>query len=75
MLTLQQTGKIGKIPVILFGVEFWTPMEKLIKDILVDKFQTISPEDQSLYTITDDEDQILKIIAESRMRDARDALK
>ena len=75
MLTLQQTGKIGKIPVILFGVEFWTPMEKLIKEILLDKFQTISPEDQSLYTITDDEDEILKIIAESRMRDARDALK
>jgi uncharacterized protein (TIGR00730 family) len=75
MLTLQQTGKIGKIPVILFGSEFWNPMQKLIMDILKDKYKTISPEDMNLYTITDSEDEILKIIAESKLREAQDALK
>jgi len=75
MLTLQQTGKIGRIPVILFGSEFWNPLQEVIKSVLIDKYKVISPEDTNLYTITDNEDEILKIIAESRLRDARDALK
>lgn len=75
MLTLQQTGKIGKIPVILLGVEFWTPLDTLIREQLAEKYGVINLEDTDLYTITDDEDQILKIIAESRMRDGQDALK
>jgi len=74
MLTLQQTGKIGRIPVILFGVEFWTPIEKIIESVLEDKYKTISLSDEKLYTITDDEDQILKIISEARLRDGLDAL-
>ncbi len=74
MLTLQQTGKIGRIPVILLGVDFWKPFETLINDMLIEKYKTISPGDVNLYTITDDEDQILKIISESRLRDGMDAL-
>ncbi len=74
MLTLQQTGKIGRIPVILLGSEFWKPMDKLIKDVLVNEYKVISPQDVNLYTITDDEDEILKIINESRLRDGQDAL-
>ena len=75
MLTLQQTGKIGKIPVILLGVEFWTPLDTLIKEQLAEKYGVINLEDTELYTITDNEDEILKIISESRMRDGQDALK
>lgn len=75
MLTLQQTGKIGRIPVVLLGVEFWTPFQSVIKEILLDKYGTIGAEDLDLYVITDDEDEILRFIAESRLRDAEDALK
>jgi uncharacterized protein (TIGR00730 family) len=75
MLTLQQTGKIGKIPVILFGKEFWDPFDKIIKEVLSEKYGVINIEDTKLYTITDDEDEILKIISESRLRDGEDALK
>lgn len=74
MLTLQQTEKIGRIPIILLGVEFWTPFQELIQKILVDKYKTVSPHELDLYTITDDEDEILKIISESRLRDGKDAL-
>lgn len=74
MLTLQQTGKIGKIPVILYGSEFWNPMDKIIREVLAEKYGVINMEDTSLYTITDDQDEILRIISESRMRDGRDAL-
>ena len=74
MLTLQQTGKIGRIPIILLGVEFWTPMQKLIKEVLSEKYNVISPGDLNMCTITDNEDEILKIISESRLRDGEDAL-
>ncbi len=74
MLTLQQTEKIGRIPIILFGVEFWTPLQDLIQKILIDKYQAVSPHETDLYTITDDEDLILDIISKSRLRDGQDAL-
>jgi len=74
MLTLQQTEKIGRIPIILLGTEFWNPIQHIIKEVLADKYQTVSPKDLNLYTITDNEDEIIKIISESRLRDGKDAL-
>ncbi len=74
MLTLQQTEKIGRIPIILLGVEFWTPIQNIIKEVLVEKYGVVSANDMNLYTITDNEDEILNIIADSRMRDGQDAL-
>lgn len=74
-LTLQQTGKIGKIPVILFGSDFWNPINKMIKENLLEKYQTISEKDMGLYTIEDDENIILEIIKNSAMRSGLDSLK
>lgn len=74
MLTLQQTGKLGRIPIILFGVDFWTPFYDVIKNTLVGKYQTVSQVDMNLFTITDSEEEVLKIITESKLRDGRDAL-
>jgi hypothetical protein len=51
--TLVQTGKILNFPIVLMGVEFWTPMMKFIQDHLV-AAGTISPHDISLITLTDD---------------------
>ena len=75
ILTLQQTGKIGRIPIILLGSDFWTPIDKMIKEVLEDKYKTTNSEDRQLYIITDNEDEILKIISESRLRDGEDALR
>lgn len=75
ILTLEQTNKIGKIPVILYGSEFWSPIEKVIKEILLDKYQTINKEDSEIYKIMDDEDEILKLIKESKIRTGADSLK
>lgn len=74
ILTLQQTGKIGRIPVILFGSDYWSPIEKMIEENLLEKYQTISKEDMSLYIITDDEDAILGIIKNSKIRSGEDSL-
>lgn len=75
ILTLLQTKKIGKIPVILFISDFWNPIEKTIKEILLEKFKTIKEEDMNLYVIKDNEDEILEIIKNSKIRNGEDALK
>jgi len=67
ILTLIQTNKIPKAPIILVGVSFWNPVEQLFRDILI-KNKTISEEDLSLYTITDDEDEMMEIIKAAPIR-------
>jgi uncharacterized protein (TIGR00730 family) len=61
IVTLVQTGKIEKIPIILVGSDFWNSVNKLIKTEMLKK-GAIDEEDMKLYTITDDEDEILEII-------------
>lgn len=74
MITLQQTRKIGIIPIILFGTEFWKPIEKMIREVLLEKYGTISSDDMNLFMITDDENHVLEIIKASRVRDGKDSL-
>ena len=74
MLTLQQTHKIGRVPIILFGTSFWKPLDALVKSLLIDTYKTVGEQDRELYIITDDEDEILNIIKESKLRDGQDAL-
>lgn len=68
ILTLIQTKKIERIPVILVGVEFWAPLDAFIKKTLLEQYESISPEDLDLYHITDDDDEILKIVKAAPIR-------
>lgn len=61
MITLIQTGKIEKTPLILFGSDFWNPIEQLMKDVLLSR-GAIEPEDLLLYKITDDENDVIDVI-------------
>lgn len=74
VLTLRQTKKIGPVPVILFDSEFWNPFDRLIKEILLEKFGTIGPEDLDIYMIKDSPEEIIEIIKNSKIRDGQDAL-
>lgn len=62
VLTLIQTKKIKKVPVILFDHAFWGPLHKYIKTTLVHDVDTISSEDDEIYQIVDSEESILKVI-------------
>ena len=67
ILTLVQTHKIEPVPIILVGKDFWRPLHDFIINTLLSK-GTISPEDIGLYRLTDDEDEILRTIAEAPVR-------
>jgi uncharacterized protein (TIGR00730 family) len=60
-LTLIQTQKITRFPVILIGTEFWGGLTDWLKDQLVAN-GTISPDDMNLFTVTDSLDQVIEII-------------
>jgi len=69
ILTLVQTGKIPKTPIILYGSEFWQPLEEYFKKVLLLEGQeTISKEDLDLYIITDNDEEVLEIIKNAPVR-------
>lgn len=68
MITLKQTGKIDPIPLILVGTEYWSKFQSVIEENLLKKYETITADDLKLYTITDDEEEIINIIKNSPIR-------
>ena len=60
-ITLIQTHKIGKFPIILVGSEFWTGLFDWIKNTML-SFGNISPEDLDLIKYVDTEDEVVEII-------------
>jgi uncharacterized protein (TIGR00730 family) len=68
VVTLIQTGKIPKTPVVLVGKDFWGKIDSFIKEELLKRFDVIDPQDVLIYTMTDDEDQILDIIKKAPLR-------
>ena len=52
-MTLVQTGKSKRIPIILFGTSFWEGLLEWFEKTLVE-VGTISPGDMDLFQLTDD---------------------
>lgn len=66
VLTLVQTHKTAKVPIILVGTEFWKPLDEFIKNQLRDMTATITPGDEMLYQITDDLTEVVQYIEAHR---------
>jgi len=60
-LTLIQTGKSYKFPLILFGSEFWSPLIRYMEDKMVG-FGTIDREDIELMSMADDPSEVVEIV-------------
>lgn len=68
VIELIQTRKIHPVPVILYGKEYWEPLDTFIKEHLLNKFKMIDAEDINIYKITEDENEILSIIKKAPLR-------
>jgi uncharacterized protein (TIGR00730 family) len=60
-LTLIQTGKVQHFPVVLFGTTYWSGLLDWLKAVPLDEGK-ISPEDLTLFTVTDDVEEAVKVI-------------
>ncbi|WP_242094804.1 TIGR00730 family Rossman fold protein [Aestuariivivens sediminicola] len=61
-LTLIQTKKIEKFPIILVGSDFWEGLLHWVKDTLLAKFSNISPNDLNLIHVVDTADEVIDIL-------------
>ena len=62
VLTLVQTKKIRSVPIILVGTEFWGGMREWITKVMLGKENNIAEKDLDLIPMTDDIEEIVRII-------------
>lgn len=62
-LTLIQTHKISKIPIILFGSDYWSGLVDWINSTMKES-GTISEKDSDLFHVTDSKEEAVKIICD-----------
>jgi uncharacterized protein (TIGR00730 family) len=65
LVTLIQTKKIEKIPVVLYGRDFWQPFFDLIEQKMLKEYKTVSKEDFDLFHIVDSPDEAVKYITKA----------
>ncbi len=61
-ITLIQTEKIQKIPIILYGSEYWTGMLSWLKEMVFEKEKCISKKDLDNFILLDDKNKVIEII-------------
>lgn len=75
IITLTQTGNIPRVPIVLLGTDFWKPMDRYIKRMLVDEYETIDADDRDLYIITDDIGVVVDTITAQSQEKAREEMR
>lgn len=65
VLTLIQTGKTNKAPIILVGRSFWSKFDEFVKEELLGR-GLITPGDEQLYTITDSIDKVVSLVKSNK---------
>ncbi len=61
-ITLIQTKKIERFPIIMVGTEFWSGMFDWVKSTLLEKFENVSATDLDLIHLVDTEDEVIHIL-------------
>ncbi|WP_375238522.1 TIGR00730 family Rossman fold protein [Aurantibacter sp.] len=61
-ITLIQTHKIERFPIILVGTEFWSGLMDWIKSTLLEQFENISAKDLDLIHLVDTEKEVVEIL-------------
>lgn len=52
-MTLIQTGKIARFPIVLVGIDYWGGLIDWIKNTMLEKEKNINPEDLNLFRLVD----------------------
>ncbi|RYD80271.1 MAG: TIGR00730 family Rossman fold protein [Sphingobacteriales bacterium] len=52
-ITLIQTGKIARFPIVFVGTDYWKGLFDWVQTTMLDKEKNISPEDMKLYRLVD----------------------
>lgn len=61
-ITLVQTHKINKIPMVLVGTDYWKGLIDWMKNVMVDGEKNISPEELNLFVMLDTPGQVVEYV-------------
>jgi uncharacterized protein (TIGR00730 family) len=61
-MTLIQTRKIGRFPIVLVGHKFWDGLVEWIKSSMLESEHNISKEDMDLFSVVDSAEEVVEII-------------
>lgn len=62
LVTLVQTKKIERIPIVLYGKDYWEPLIAWFEKTLVKKYKTIDTDDLELFHVVDSVEEAYKYI-------------
>lgn len=65
IVTLVQTRKIRKIPIVLYGKEYWEPFTKLFQERLCELYGAVDKADLDLYHVVDSVDEAYEYIVKT----------
>ncbi len=66
-MTLMQTLKVDRYPLILMGSEFWKDLLGWIEDKMLSSYRHVSTSDLEIYKLTDDPAQAVRIVEDYRL--------
>jgi len=61
-ITLIQTNKIGRFPIVLVGVKFWSGMLKWVEEVVLAEENNIKAEDLKLFRLVDTPEEAVEHI-------------
>jgi uncharacterized protein (TIGR00730 family) len=73
-ITLIQTHKIAKFPIILVGKKYWTGLIDWVKDVMLTE-KNINPNDMELLQVVDTPDEAVKVVTDFYLKHTNAALK
>jgi uncharacterized protein (TIGR00730 family) len=76
LITLVQTGKHERsVPIVMVGRAYWEPLTRWMQSELQDHLHTIDPKDLDILTLTDDLDEVVRIVETGVEAQAQEWLK
>jgi uncharacterized protein (TIGR00730 family) len=61
-ITLIQTKKIGRFPIVLVGEKFWSGLFDWVRDVMLNEEHNIGPDDLNLFRVVDAADEAVAFI-------------
>ncbi len=68
IVMLIQTQKMERVPVVCVSTEFWSPLDKWIRDTVFTKMSMVDPQDLDLYKIVNSAEEAFELVKDSKER-------
>lgn len=62
LITLIQTNKMRRVPIMLWGSAFWGPLVDWIERQMRDELHTISPDDMNIFQVVDSVEEVMVVV-------------